>query len=194
MIGQEIIPLWFARIFIMILLTLMFLLLLMYGVKLFMPNNKICYVKDVKNMFLLNSNLKDRYEELINAVNNNMSLSFFWLAGSIIEGVLCEYCKNNNIQSSKKDIDGYITALDNNKIIPEGSAIYTTLQYFRQFRNTIHPDNKNNDFINGKNLQIHKEELDNIIKYFTNNEALEALKQKNDNNKKQENTNQQKRT
>ena len=167
MIGQEIIPLWFARIFIMILLILMFLLLLMYGVKLFMPNNKICYLKDVKNMFLLNSNLKDRYEELINAVNNNMKLSFFWLAGSIIEGVLCEYCKKNNIKSSKDDIDGYITALENSDKISKSSVIYTTLQYFRHFRNTIHPKNVNNDFINDKNLQISKEELYNVIKYFS---------------------------
>ena len=97
-------------------------------------------------------------------------LYLFWLAGSIIEGILCEYCKNNNIKSQKNDIDGYITALESNKVVSsEGDEIYTTLQHFRNFRNTIHPDNKNNKFISGKNLQIREEELDNIIKYFTYN-------------------------
>ena len=91
-------------------------------------------------------------------------LYLFWLAGSIIEGILCEYCKNNNIKSQKNDIDGYITALESNKVVSsEGDEIYTTLQHFRNFRNTIHPDNKNNKFISGKNLQIREEELDNII-------------------------------
>ena len=52
------------------------------------------------------------------------------------------------------------------KTIPEGSAIYTTLQHFRQFRNTIHPNNVNNDFINDKNLQNHKEALDDVIQFF----------------------------
>lgn len=112
------------------------------------------------------SNLQCRYTEMISSVNNNMPLSFFWLAGSIIEGVLCEYCKKNNIKSSKNDIDGYITALENNNKISKGSTIYTTLQHFRLFRNTIHPNNQNNDFIKDKNLQIHKEELDDVIKFF----------------------------
>ena len=67
--------------------------------------------------------LQQRYEELIKAVNNNMPLSFFWLAGSIIEGVLCEYCEKNNIKSSKDDIDGYITALEKNNKISTGSTI-----------------------------------------------------------------------
>lgn len=110
------------------------------------------------------SNLQCRYTELISSVNNNMPLSFFWLAGSIIEGVLCEYCKKNNIKSSKDDIDGYIK---NNKI-STGNTIYTTLQHFRQFRNTIHPDNVNNIFIYDKNLKNRKEELDDVIKFFTN--------------------------
>jgi hypothetical protein len=61
---------------------------------------------------LLPENLKQRYAELIKAINNNMTLSFFWLAGSIIEGVLCEYCEKNNIKSSKNDIDGYIATLE----------------------------------------------------------------------------------
>ena len=110
--------------------------------------------------------LQQRYEELIKAVNNNMPLSFFWLAGSIIEGVLCEYCEKNNIKSSKDDIDGYITALENNNKISKGSTIYTTLQHFRLFRNTIHPNNQNNDFISDKNLQNRKEDLDDVIKFF----------------------------
>ena len=96
MIGQEIIPLWFARVFMIALLTLMFIVMLMYCCKLFIPDNKIGSLKDVKNIFPLHDNLKDRYDEVIKAINNNMPLSFFWLAGSIIEGVLCEYCKNNN--------------------------------------------------------------------------------------------------
>ena len=81
--------------------------------------------------------------------------------------MLCEYCEKNNIKSSKDDIDGYITALENNNKISKGSTIYTTLQHFRLFRNTIHPDNQNNDFINDKNLQNRKEELDDVINYFT---------------------------
>lgn len=114
------------------------------------------------------SNLQCRYTELISSVNNNMPLSFFWLAGSIIEGVLCKYCKKNNIKSSKDDIDGYITILEKNNKISTRSTIYTTLQHFRQFRNTIHPNNQNNDFINDKNLQNYKQTLDDVIKFFTN--------------------------
>ena len=113
-----------------------------------------------------NQNLQNRYEELIKAVNNDMPLSFFWLAGSIIEAVLCEYCKKNNIKS-KDNIDEYITALENNNKISKGSTIYTTLQHFRLFRNTIHPTNQNNDFIKDKNLQNRREELDDVIEYFS---------------------------
>ena len=125
-------------------------------------NNKIAIEKKFDN-----PTLQMRHEEIIKAINNNMPLSFFWLAGSIIEGVLCEYCKKNNIKSNKDDIDGYITALENNNKISKGSTIYTTLQHFRLFRNTIHPNNQNNDFINDKNLQNRKEELDDVIKHFT---------------------------
>ena len=99
-----------------------------------------------------------------------------------------------SIKSKKNDIDGYITALGNNNKISKGRTIYITLQHFRLFRNTIHPDNQNNDFIQDENLQNRKKELDDVIKRFTNDEALEALKQKNDNNKKQENTKPQRRT
>ena len=168
MIGQEIIPLWFARVFMIALLTLMFIVMLMYCCKLFIPDNKIGSLKDVKNIFPLHDNLKDRYDEVIKAINNNMPLSFFWLAGSIIEGILCEYCKKNDIKSNKNDIDGYITALENNNKISKKSYIYAKLEDFRHFRNTIHPSNVNNDFINDKNLQIHKEALDDVIKHFTN--------------------------
>ena len=112
--------------------------------------------------------LQQRYRELSKAIDDDMKFSFFWLAGSIIEYVLCEYCKKNNIKSSKDDIDGYITTLKENNKISTGSTIYATLQYFKQFRNTIHPDNQNNDFINDKNLQNHKQALDDVIKFFTN--------------------------
>ncbi len=126
-------------------------------------NNKV-----VERWKFNDSNLQCRYTELISSVNNDMPLSFFWLAGSIIEGVLCEYCKKNNIKSSKDDIDGYITILEKNNKISTGNTIYTTLQHFRQFRNTIHPNNQNNDFINDKNLQNYKQALDDVIKFFTN--------------------------
>ena len=124
-----------------------------------------CKMNNIKNdKHFDNQDIQKRYEELIKAINQNMPLSFFWLAGSIIEGVLCEYCKKNNIKSSKDDIDGYITALENNNKISKGSTIYTTLQHFRLFRNTIHPNNQNNDFIS--NLQNRKEELDDVIQFF----------------------------
>ena len=110
--------------------------------------------------------LIERYKELLVAIRNEMQLSFFWLAGSIIEAVLCEYCKKNNIKS-KDNIDEYITALENNNKISKGSTIYTTLQHFRLFRNTIHPTNQNNDFIKDKNLQNRREELDDVIEYFS---------------------------
>lgn len=155
------------------------------------PDNIIAIEKKFENQ-----DLQKRYEELIKAINNDMPLSFFWLAGSIIECLLREYCKKNNIKSSNNCIDGYITAIEKDekhkKNIP--GRIKKTIPIYQDYRNTIHPDNQNNDFINGKNLQIYKEELDNVIKYFTNDEALEALKQKNDNNKKQENTKSQRRS
>jgi len=128
-----------------------------------LSNNKV-----VARWKFNDSNLQCRYTELISSVNNNMPLSFFWLAGSIIEVILCEYCKKNKIKSNKDDIDGYINALESSKKISKGSVIYTTLQHFRQFRNTIHPNNENNDFIDNKNLQKRKEDLDDVIKCFTN--------------------------
>lgn len=125
-------------------------------------NNKVAMEKKFENQ-----DLQKRYEELIKAVNNNMSLSFFWLAGSIIEGVLCEYCKKNNIKSNKDDIDGYITAIEQNKKILKSSVDYTTLDYFRKLRNTIHPDNVNNTRIDNKDLQNFKKALDDVIEYFS---------------------------
>ena len=136
------------------------------------------YDKDLSNYFgideifekIVKYDNKDilikRYKELLVAIRNEMQLSFFWLAGSIIEGVLCEYCEKNNIKSNKDDIDGYITALAKNNKIPTKGEIYRTLQLFREFRNTIHPNNGNNDYINGKHLQNRKEELDDVIKHF----------------------------
>ena len=173
MIDQEVLPSWFFYI-LLLPLGVMFMLMMKVAYEFFRSNvvyeffnsnNKVYSLND-ETISQLDNNLKNRYEELIKAINNDMSLSFFWLAGSIIEAVLCEYCKKNNIKSSKKDIDGYITALENNNKISEKSYIYRKLQDFRHFRNTIHPDNQNNDFIQGKNLQIRKEDLDDVIKEF----------------------------
>ena len=118
----------------------------------------------------LPDNLILRYEELIKAINNNMQLSFFWLAGSIIECLLRKYCKNNNITSKKNNIYGYITAIKQDKKHKKNipGRIKKTIPIYQDYRNIIHPNNQNNDFINGKNLQIYKEELDNVIKYFCN--------------------------
>ena len=136
------------------------------------PNNVITIEKKFEDQ-----NLQNRYEELIKAVNNNMPLSFFWLAGSIIERVLCEYCKKNNIKPEKYDIDGYITALypdeknkknnEKNSKLPQSNALKHILNIYRNYRNTIHPNNGNNDYINGKHLQNRREELDDVIKYFS---------------------------
>ena len=119
-------------------------------------------------------NLQNRYEELIKAINNDMPLSFFWLAGSIIEGVLCEYCKKNDIKSSNHNIEDYITAIEKDekhkKII--AGTIKKIIQIYKDYRNTIHPDNSSNPFTQGKNLQNRKEELDDVIKFFDNDEDI----------------------
>ena len=120
---------------------------------------------------LLPSFLQSRYEELIKAINNDMPLSFFWLAGSIIEGLLCEYCNKNDIKikSCDHNIKGYITAIEEDekhkKII--AGVIKKIIQIYKDDRNTIHPDNHNTDFIQDENLQNRKKELDDVIKRFS---------------------------
>ena len=131
------------------------------------PDNIIAIEKKFENQ-----DLQKRYEELIKAINNDMPLSFFWLAGSIIEGLLCEYCNKNDIKIKSRDhnIKGYTTAIEEDekhkKII--AGVIKEIIQIYKDYRNTIHPHIKNNDFIQYENLQNRKKELDGIIKYFTN--------------------------